>query len=129
MTGVQTCALPIYLNKTASPLVAAVRAGAFIGCADKQKLSDLTVYAECLGLAYQIADDLLDLDGQEAIVGKKTGKDAGHRKCTFPSVYGEEQARDRLHELTDKAMEVLAPYYDEAEFFVQLAEELAVRVK
>lgn len=119
----------IHLNKTASLLVAAVRAGAYIGCADKKKLADLTVYAECLGLAYQIADDLLDLNGQEEIVGKRTGKDVERRKCTFPSVYGEEQASHRLHELTDKAIEVLAPYYDEAEFFVQLAEELAIRVK
>lgn len=119
----------IHLNKTASLLVAAVRAGAFIGFADKKKLTDLTVYAECLGLAYQIADDLLDLEGQEEIVGKRTGKDAERKKCTFPSVYGDEQAKNRLHELTDKAIEVLAPYYDEAEFFVQLAEELAIRVK
>lgn len=119
----------IHLNKTASLLISAVRAGAYLGSADKKKLSDLTLYAESIGLAFQIADDLLDITGNLIEIGKGVMKDDKHSKCTFPSIYGKQQARDRLRELTDKAIETMAPYYDEAEFFVALAEDLAIRVK
>lgn len=119
----------IHLNKTAALIKAAVRAGAHLGGADVQKLQDLTTYAECLGLGFQIADDILDITGDEAILGKKTGADAERNKSTYPALYGLETSRKRLQELTDTALKVLSPYYDDAELLVNIAEDLAVRVK
>lgn len=119
----------IHLNKTAALMVSAVRAGACIGGADSQRLLDLTNYAECIGLAFQIADDLLDVKGDESVTGKKSGMDNMLDKCTFPSIYGIDEATERLEELTDKAVESLAVYYDEAEFFVDIANGLATRLK
>lgn len=119
----------IHINKTAALLIASVRAGAYLGCADPDKLADLTVYAECIGLGYQIADDLLDVLGDPDAMGKQSRKDEARKKCTFPIVYGVDKAKERLQELTEKAVAAMAPYYDEAEFFVALANELAVRVK
>ena len=119
----------IHLNKTAALMVSAVRAGCYLGGADSQTLGVLTDYAECIGLALQIADDLLDVCGEESITGKKTGKDSKLQKSTFPKIYGVEQSTVRLRELTDKAITLLSPYYNEAEFFISIAEDLATRTK
>jgi len=119
----------IHINKTGALIVAAVRAGAHLGGADKKMLEDLTDYAEVLGLAFQIGDDILDVEGTESIMGKKANVDKSKNKSTYPCCYGLEESRKRLMELTEAAKEIMAPYYDEAEFFNKLAEELAVRVK
>ncbi len=119
----------IHINKTGALIVAAVRAGAHLGGADKKMLEDLTDYAEVLGLAFQIGDDILDVEGTESIMGKKANVDKNKNKSTYPCCYGLEESRKRLMELTETAKEIMAPYYDEAEFFNKLAEELAVRVK
>lgn len=119
----------IHLNKTASLLTSAVRAGAFIAGADEKTLSDLTDYAENLGLAFQIVDDILDIEGDEIQLGKKTGGDAAMNKSTFPCMYGKEESKLKVIELTNNAIKVMEPYYDNAEVFVELAKDLAVRIK
>ena len=118
----------IHLNKTAALIVASVKAGAHIGGADKQKLEDLAAYAENLGLAFQIADDILDICGNEATLGKKIGVDLGRNKSTYPDLYGLDESKKRLGELTSEAIEILSPYYDDAEFFTDIAKELEMRV-
>lgn len=119
----------IHLTKTAALIVAAIRAGAQLGGADEETLSNLTTYAENLGLAFQIADDILDVIGSEEEMGKKAGMDTVKKKSTYPGLYGLEASKEKLMELTDSAIEALASYYDNAEFFVKLAEDLAVRGK
>lgn len=119
----------IHINKTAALIMGAVRAGAQLGGADTQMLNDLTNYAENLGLAFQIADDILDVIGDEKELGKKTGVDSENNKSTYPAIYGLEASRKRLHELTENAVEALADYYDNAEFFVELVKDLEVRTK
>lgn len=119
----------IHINKTAALIMGAVRAGAQLGGADTQMLNDLTNYAENLGLAFQIADDILDVIGDEKELGKKTGVDSENNKSTYPAIYGLEASRIRLHELTENAVEALADYYDNAEFFVELVKDLEVRTK
>ena len=104
-----------------------IRAGARLGDPDPEMLTNLTVYGENLGLAFQIADDILDVVGDENEMGKKTGADKANEKTTYPSVYGLEESQRRLQEATDKALEALAPYYDNAELFNQLAVTLAKR--
>ena len=119
----------IHINKTAALIKSAVRAGAHLAGADKKTLQDLDEFAENLGLAFQIVDDLLDIDGDEEATGKKKGSDEVKRKATYPCRYGYEESKQKVQELTENAKKAMEPYYDNAEFFVQLADELAVRIK
>ncbi|WP_027398582.1 polyprenyl synthetase family protein [Anaerovorax odorimutans] len=119
----------IHLNKTSALISSAVKAGAHLGGADKDMLHDLDEYAENLGLAFQICDDILDIEGKEEDMGKKIGADKEKNKSTYPSLYGLENSKLRVKELTSNAIAVMEPYYDNAEFFVNIAEELAVRIK
>lgn len=117
----------IHLNKTAALIKGAVRAGARLGEPTDKMLNDLTVYAENLGLAFQIADDILDITGDEKVMGKKAGTDSINGKATYPQLYGIDNSRKKLYELTDNAIEALASYYDNAELFTKLAKDLADR--
>jgi geranylgeranyl diphosphate synthase type II len=119
----------IHVNKTAALIKAAVKAGAHIGGANKDKFDDLTVYAENLGLAFQVADDLLDVAGNEAEIGKKINSDTEKEKITYPGLYGITESRQKLKELTYNATSALSSYYDNGEFFIEIAEELAERTK
>ena len=115
----------IHINKTGALLTAAVRAGLYLGNADDEMVKNMTKYAECLGLAFQIADDILDVKGNPEMLGKNTGTDAA--KATYISVNGLENSIKRLDELTNEAVEAIAPYYDNAEFFRNLVRKLASR--
>ena len=117
----------IHINKTAALIMASVRAGAQLGGADDKMLESLTNYAENLGLAFQIVDDILDVVGDEATLGKKTGVDLENNKSTYPALYGLEASQARLEELTQNAVDALADYYDNAEFFRDLVLELKDR--
>jgi len=119
----------IHLNKTAALIVGAVRAGLHIGGADEIMMRDMSVFAEKLGLAFQIADDILDVTGTVEEIGKSTGKDEKEGKNTFVSKNGLDAAKKRLKELTSEAVAQIAPYYDNAEFFRTLALKLASRTK
>ncbi|MGC2872959.1 polyprenyl synthetase family protein [Ihubacter sp. rT4E-8] len=119
----------IHLNKTGALIVAAVRAGLYLGGADEQMMKNMTVYAENLGLAYQIADDILDIKGNEAELGKKTGVDAQNEKITYVSLNGMEASEKKLHELTQNAVAAIEEYYDNAEFFRDLVLRLEKRTK
>ena len=106
----------------------AVRAGARLGgCTDKE-LEDLTLYAENLGLAFQVCDDILDVEGDQELLGKEVGHDEANSKATYPALYGLAESKKKFRELTDAAKEALADYYDNAELFVDLAEMLYARV-
>ena len=119
----------IHINKTGALIIAAVRAGAHLAGADEKILTNLTDYAENLGLAFQIADDILDVVGIEEEMGKAKGHDIVKQKSTYPGLYGLEQSYERVHELTTRAIEIMAPYYDNAEFFTKLILELETRKK
>ena len=119
----------IHLNKTGALIVAAVRAGLYLGGADDAMMKNMTVYAENLGLAYQIADDILDVRGNEAELGKKTGVDAQNEKITYVSLNGMEASDKKLHELTQNAVKAIEEYYDNAEFFRNLVLKLEKRTR
>ena len=118
----------IHINKTAAIIIGSVRAGAHLGGADNEMLEALTSYAENLGLAFQIADDILDVIGDEKELGKKTGMDAENNKSTYPALYGLEASRERLNYLTEKAISAISKYGEKSEFFVDLVKQLAVRI-
>ncbi len=90
-------------------------AGAILGGATPGQRAALRDYAAALGLAFQIADDLLDIEGSEAEVGKSVGRDTGQHKATFVSLLGIEPARARAHELATVAAERLAEFGAAAE--------------
>ncbi len=117
----------IHLNKTAALLSAAVKAGLYLGNPTEEMLHNMSIYAESLGLAFQISDDILDVRGNESILGKSIGKDAIDGKNTFVSIYGIEEAENRLEEATNRAIDAISSYYDNAEFFRDLVIELSKR--
>ena len=118
----------IHITKTSAMIIGAVRAGARLGSCTDKELEDLTIYAENLGLAFQVCDDILDVEGDQVLLGKEVGHDEANSKATYPAIHGIEESKKRLRELTDAAKEALADYYDNAELFVDLAEMLASRV-
>ena len=117
----------IHINKTAALIKSAIKAGLYLGSPSSDMLSQLDKYAENLGLAYQIADDILDVIGNPEELGKETGSDKKKNKTTYTSINGLEAAQDRLEQLTENAVEAIADYYDNAEFFRDLVLELKDR--
>ncbi|MBQ9931277.1 MAG: polyprenyl synthetase family protein [Firmicutes bacterium] len=117
----------IHINKTAAMIMAAIRAGACLGGADSKMLNDLTSYGEAIGLAFQIKDDILDVMGDEALLGKPIGSDAEQGKPTYPILHGMDASMARLTELTERAIALMEPYGEKGEFFRELAEYLAIR--
>lgn len=96
--------------KTGALLGASVRLGALAGSADADALQDLDRFADAFGLAFQIRDDLLDVESDSATLGKTAGKDVAQSKATFPALLGIEASRRRLHELAEAMREALAQF-------------------
>ena len=119
----------IHLNKTAALITAAVKAGLYLADAKDEMLKNMITFAENLGLAFQITDDILDVKGNENELGKTPGKDLKENKNTYVSLYGLEEAELKLSQVTAKAVDAIAPYYDNAEFFRELVLELEKRNK
>ncbi len=119
----------INLNKTAKMIIGSLRAGAQLGNASAQMLSDLTDYGEAIGIAFQICDDILDISSTVEELGKPIGSDEQQGKSTYPHIYGIEESRRMLAELTQQAVAVLEPYGERADFLIDLAHELETRTK
>ena len=107
----------IHDNKTSAFIRASVMAGGFLAGASSDRMDALRNYGSCLGLAFQIMDDIQDVIGDPEKMGKSVGKDARDEKNTYPSVYGLDTARARCRELIEKARASMSRYYDEAEVF------------
>lgn len=101
--------------KTGALIDFAVRAGGIISGADAAQLEGLSCYARDMGLAFQIQDDILDIEGDVAMMGKAVGKDANLGKATFVSILGLDGAKDRAKTLGRAAKEHLAPYGQKAD--------------
>ncbi|MDX2156653.1 MAG: polyprenyl synthetase family protein [Hyphomicrobiaceae bacterium] len=101
--------------KTGRLIRYACRAGALVAGADPDGLAAATTYGEALGLAFQIADDLLDVTGDAAVVGKAVGKDAAMGKATLVAVLGEADARRQLDEAVATAVGALGAYGSSAD--------------
>ncbi len=107
--------------KTGRLIAFACEAGAVLGKASPQSRQALRNYAHDLGLAFQIADDLLDVEGDSAEVGKKVGKDADAGKATFVSLLGAERARAQARMLADQASAHLDAFGDKADLLRRTA--------
>ena len=104
----------LHAMKTGALLRAAVRLGAIAAQADASARARLDAYADALGLAFQVRDDLLDVEGDSATLGKTAGKDAAQAKSTFPSLIGAEGSRDTLRRLSAQMEDTLADFNDNA---------------
>jgi geranylgeranyl diphosphate synthase type II len=98
----------IHRRKTGAMISVSLRLGAIIASADSGQLKALEHYGKCLGLAFQITDDLLDVRGDEATMGKRVGKDAGLGKLTFPGLLGVDASVRRAEELVDEACQAVS---------------------
>ncbi|WP_149141976.1 polyprenyl synthetase family protein [Gemmobacter caeruleus] len=122
----ETAATPLTLpeitrlqaGKTGALICFSAEAGALLAGADP---APLRAYATALGLAFQIADDILDVEGDEAATGKRVGKDAGAGKATFVSLLGLQGAKTRAADLVAQAETALSPYGERASALIEAA--------
>lgn len=111
-------------GKTGALITWSATVGARMAGAD---LGPLTIYGDAIGLAFQIADDVLDVEGDSAIVGKAVGKDQNAGKATFVSLLGLEGAKSRANALIESGCDALAPYGQQAESLKQAARFVIAR--
>ena len=111
----------IHKNKTGALLKQSVRMGAILAKCSETELEELTSYAEKIGLAFQIKDDILSEEGDENILGKPVGNDKELGKCTYVSKYGLEGAKEILEKTTKEAITKLENYGEKAKFLRELA--------
>lgn len=108
--------LYIHRHKTGALYKISVRAGAILAGARDDQLAALTEYAENLGLAFQIKDDLLDIEGDEQKIGKPVGSDTKNNKATYPALFGLHESQVRARQAADSALAALQSFGDEADF-------------
>lgn len=113
--------------KTGELIKAPVISAAVLCGAKEDDISNLECFAENLGLAFQIKDDILDVEGDTEKLGKKVGSDESNKKSTYVSLYGLEESKKLLSEITDKAIMSLSRFGEKAVFLKSLAEYLVVR--
>jgi len=117
----------IHRLKTGALLTASVRSGALMGGGSRQEVTLLTRYGEKFGLAFQITDDILDVEGDSAEMGKAAGADAKRQKATYPGLLGTEQAKTWARQLVESAVADLTPLGERAAPLQELAHYLLVR--
>ena len=108
-------------NKTGALLRLCVRMGAILANSNEESLEKLSNYADKIGLAFQIKDDILSVEGDELITGKPVGNDEARGKCTYVSKYGLEESKKILEKITDEAVKIVDDFGENAEFLKELA--------
>lgn len=111
----------LHALKTGALIRAAVRVGALCGGAGVDELQRLDRYASALGLAFQVRDDILDIEGDSATLGKTAGKDAAQDKATFPALIGLPASQERLAALAREMFDALEPFGSRAAALAALA--------
>ena len=117
----------IHRAKTGALLRASVRMGAIYASASDEELSALSNYGEHIGLAFQIVDDVLDVEESSEALGKTAGKDEAQQKITFPAVYGLEQSRHMAEQERLAARAALRLFDDRADRLRQIADYVVMR--
>jgi len=117
----------IHTHKTGAMILASIRVGARLGGASGETLQAFTRYAERIGLAFQIIDDILNVEGKAIALGKSTGTDLSRGKATYPSLLGLEESKRRATELVQLAVESLKPYGPEADPLKEIARFIIAR--
>lgn len=117
----------MHMGKTGALFRAALRSGAILAGADEKKLAALTDYAEKFGLAFQITDDILDVVGDEKLIGKPVGSDVRNEKSTYVTLTSLEEAQKLAKETVDGAVAALQDFGPEADFLRQLVRYMLER--
>lgn len=117
----------IHVRKTGALLEASVGIGLTLAGAGLDDLKRLSRYAHCIGLAFQIVDDILDVTGDTATLGKPAGSDLGLDKATYPKIFGIDGAKEMALSLTADAKAALSPYGERASRLIALADYLLTR--
>ena len=117
----------IHTHKTGALIKASVVSGALLGGADKPKLAAITRYGEAAGLAFQIADDILDIEGTTEEIGKDAGSDQARGKATYPAVIGLADAKQEAQAMMDEAMRALECFGAEADPLREIAAYIVKR--
>lgn len=119
----------MHQNKTGQLIREAVRMGAILGEATEEQIERLSIYAEKIGLAFQIRDDILSEIGNEKTLGKPVGNDRKREKCTYVTKYGLEEAQTQLEQITKQAKQIMSMFGPNGAFLEQLALYLEKREK
>lgn len=117
----------IHTHKTGALIKASVVAGALLGGASGQKLAAITRYGEAAGLAFQIADDILDIVGTTEEIGKDAGSDEARGKATYPAVMGLAAAREEAQAMMDEALRALEIFGAESDPLREIARYIVQR--
>lgn len=117
----------IHNHKTAALLEASVISGGILAGAGDRDIQRLSHYAQNMGLAFQIVDDILDITATQAELGKTAGKDLKAQKATYPSIWGLEQSREQAHHLIEQAKAELSPWGEAARPLVAIAGFIVTR--
>jgi len=116
----------IHLKKTAALIRASLKIGAVLSGADKRTLDKLDSYGKCIGLAFQVADDILDIEGNKKLLGK-SGSDRDNNKLTYPAVYGLEESKKIARQLINKAKKGISAFGKKADVLYELADYIVDR--
>jgi geranylgeranyl diphosphate synthase type II len=119
----------IHSAKTGAFIRVALRAGAILAEANSEDMDRITAYGEKIGLAFQIADDLLDVLGSQAELGKTIGKDQQQHKATYPAIHGIEASQRIAARLVEEACDLLEPYGARAEILQGIAQYIVGRTQ
>ncbi|MHB8122879.1 MAG: polyprenyl synthetase family protein [Desulfuromonadaceae bacterium] len=117
----------IHTHKTGALIKASVVAGAILGGAAGQQLAAITRYGEAAGLAFQIADDILDIEGTTEEIGKDAGSDEARGKATYPAVIGLSAAKGEAQAMMDEALRALDVFGAEADALREIARYIVQR--
>ena len=117
----------IHLHKTGALLKACVKCGALVGGAEQDLLDALSIYANGIGLAFQIIDDILDVTSSSEVLGKTAGKDLIADKTTYPKLLGLKASRERADDLISKAKRALEPWKSTSAPLLALADYITNR--
>jgi farnesyl diphosphate synthase len=117
----------MHIHKTGALIRAAVLLGAQCGNATSAQLAQLDHFAKCIGLAFQVVDDVLDAEADTATLGKTAGKDADHDKPTYVSLLGVKAAREMAQQLHQDALKSLAEFGAGAQRLRELADFIVLR--
>ena len=119
----------MHLGKTGALYRASIRSGAILAGASAKQLAALTKYADNFGLAFQITDDILDVEGDQEIIGKPVGSDEKNKKSTYVTLTSLEEAKKLANEAIQNAVDSLKNFGEEAEFLRELVKYLIQRKK
>jgi geranylgeranyl diphosphate synthase type II len=117
----------IHRSKTAALIRASVTAGALCVGAPKSEVTRLRKFGENIGWAFQVTDDILDVEESSAALGKTAGKDVAQQKATYPAVYGLERSHEIANDLANRAINELAVFGEKADRLRSIAEFLVLR--